>query len=118
MQSQDRDTREPHENSEPIQDPWRWTRQEVRPQRDEEIALAIQRHAANQVAQRGAEDNGQQETRARKGYVAQLPPHRMVQMRSQFQRESTEHEQPEHDNESEIEAAEPGRVGLGKREEQ
>src|SRR4029077_1601152 len=77
LQGQDCDTGKSHQHSEPIQNPWLWTREEVCPQRDEEIALAIQRHTANQVAERGTEDKGQRETRGRKDEVAQLPPQRM-----------------------------------------
>ena len=91
---------------------------EVCPQRDEEIALAIQGHTANQVAERGAEDKRQRETRGRKDDVAQLSPQRMLHMRPQFKRQSTEHEQPQDKDQREVETAEPGRVGLGKREEQ
>src|SRR5262249_17832137 len=118
MQGQDRDTREAHEDGEPIQNPWLRSRREVCPQRDEEIALAIEWHTANQVAQRGAEDNGQQETRAKEGDVTQPPPQRMVHMRPQFQGETTEHEQPQDKDQRKVEPAEPSRVGLGKREEQ
>src|SRR5437868_10250038 len=42
----------------------------------------------------------------------------MVPVRPQFQRQSTEHEQPQHKDQREVETAEPRRIGLGKREKQ
>ena len=77
-----------------------------------------ERHAANEVAERRAEDDGQERRREREDRVPEFAPQGIVLMRSELDRHAAQDQQPEHDHQRQVEAAERGGVDPRERHEQ
>jgi hypothetical protein len=100
----------------PVQDAGMGADLEVGPQGLEEVAVRPQRHAADDVADRRAEEDREEEAGEREDEIAQRPSQRIVHVGPDLDADPPQHEQPEHHHQRQIEAAEARRVEEGERE--
>ena len=91
-------------------------RDEVGPERLEEAPVGVDQHPAHDVSERRAEDDGEEDARAREEDVPQRCPRRALDVVPELDREAAQDEEPEDDHEGEIEAAERRRVERRERE--
>src|SRR5581483_5501582 len=75
-----------------------------------EVAVIAKRNSPYDVRQYGAIKNRKQKTRDEKYSVKKHPPYADFKMHTQLDPDATHDQQPKHDHEREIEAAEGGRV--------
>jgi hypothetical protein len=80
------------------------------PERGEEETVGAQRNAADDVPDGRPEEDGQQQARRREDEVAEGAPQRVVDVRAQLKTNAAQHQQPEHDHQRQVEAAEARRV--------
>src|SRR5437899_12312533 len=95
-----------------------WTEFEIGPQRLEEVAILIERNAADHIAQRGSEEDGQQSAGNRKDDIKEALPHGIFHVGTKLDSDGTQHQQPQHHHQGQVKATEAGGVELGKREVQ
>src|SRR5215831_14181264 len=79
---------------------------EVRPKRLEEVPVRPERYATNHVAQSRAEKDAQQNARYTEDDIEESLPNWIMQMMAEFDTDSTQHKQPEHQHQRQVEAAE------------
>ena len=72
-------------------------RPEIGPERDEEVVIGAERHAAHNIAERGPEEDDQQDTGEREGAVEERSPDGIGQVHAQLDAERPKDQQPEHD---------------------
>ena len=78
----------------------------VGPQRQEEVAVGLQRNAAQHVGQGGAEEDGEQGAGQAEDAVEQRAPDAHFDVVAQLKADAAQDQQPEHDHQRQIEAAE------------
>src|SRR5512140_3824808 len=66
----------------------------------------IQRDSADHVAERGSEEDRQKSARKREEPVEEIPPEPALQVMPELDAERAQDEQPEHNHERQVEAAE------------
>ena len=76
----------------------------------------IERHAPHHVAQRRAEENRQQRAGAGEDGVPERLPHQALDVIAELNGDAAQNQQPEHDHERQIEAAETGSIESGESE--
>src|ERR1700687_6258405 len=87
---------------------------EVRPERLEEILVGSERNAAHDISQGSAKENGEQQAGDAEDDIEESTPDGGLHVGTQFNANAAQHEQPEHDHERQVEAAETG--GIEQRE--
>ena len=90
----------------PIQNPRIGPRTPIGPQGKKEITFLIQRHAANHIAQGSAVEDRQQQAGKRKAAIEKPAPHRGFQVHAQLNADPAQDQQPQHDHQRKIKAAE------------
>ena len=78
----------------------------VGPQGQEEVAVGLQRNPPQHVGQRGAEEDGEQGAGEAEDAVQQGAPDADVDVIAQLEAHAAQHQEPEHDHQRQIEAAE------------
>ena len=78
----------------------------VGPKRQEEIAVGIERHAAEHVGQGRSKEDGEKRAGETEDAVKERTPHANVNVVAQFKADAAQDQQPEHDHERKIETAE------------
>ena len=78
----------------------------VCPQRQKEVPVRLQRNSANHIRQRRTEKNRQHPARQSKHTVQQRTPNAHLDVVAQLQADATQNQQPQHDHQRQIEAAE------------
>jgi hypothetical protein len=76
------------QNRVPIENAGIGAEAEIGPQRLEEIALRVQRNAADDVAERGAKKDGQQRAREAEGQIPERRPNRSGNEAAKFDRDA------------------------------
>ena len=74
------------------------------------IAFRSERHAANDVAQRGAEENREQVRSKREDHLEETLPDGVFDVGTELDADGAQHQQPQHHHQRQIEAAEAGGV--------
>jgi hypothetical protein len=77
---------------------------ECREERELECLVRAERHAANDVAERGAEQHRQEQARAGERDIPERAPQRVVHVRSELDRDTADDQRPQHEEHREIEA--------------
>src|SRR5665213_2109725 len=88
----------------------------VSPQRQEEVSVGLQRNAANHVGQRSSKEDGEQQACNAEQAIEQRAPHTYFDVVAQLKAYAAQNQQPEHDHQRQIEAAERRCVKRGERE--
>ena len=83
------------DNRVPVEDAGLGADLEVRPERLEEVAGGIERHAANHIAQGRAEEDGEQRAGQGEDAVEEAAPHGGVHMAAQLERQPAPHKHPQ-----------------------
>ncbi len=102
----------------PVENPRTTDRQKICPQRFEEHSFGPERNATNDVAQRRAKEHRQRRARSGKREVPKPSPERIVDVSTQLDAKRTQHQQPQHHHQGEVEAAEARRIEHREAEEQ
>src|ERR1019366_5967537 len=102
----------------PIEDAGFGAGGEIGPEREEEIAGAVERDAADHVPQGGAEEDSEQGAGAGEHGVPERLPDRAFDVIAELDGYAAQDEEPEHDHQRQIESAEAGGVERGEGEEQ
>ena len=100
----------------PVEDPGLLSRAEVGPQRQEERPVRVQRNAADHVAERGAEEDRQQQAGDHEDRVAGLGEGIVAEVGPQLEPQRAPDQQPQHHHERQVEPAEAGGVERRERE--
>ena len=117
--TEQRDEREhPGEHGVPVENPDRFARQERREERQLEPSLPPEGHAADQVAERGAEQHREEPARAGEHHVPEVAPQRLGDVAAELDRHRAQHQAPDDQEDREVESGEPGREGARKGDEQ
>jgi hypothetical protein len=104
------------ENGIPVKDAGIGAGAEVGPERFDEVAIGSERNAADDISQGSAEKDGEEQTGDAEDEIEEPRPHRIRHVRAQFNADAAQHQQPEHDHERQVEAAEAGGVEPGEGE--
>src|SRR6185437_308525 len=90
----------------------------VGPEREEKIAVFVQRYAANHVAQSSAVEDRKQNAGESEAAIKEAAPDSTLQMHAQLNPNAAQNEEPQNDHQRKIEAAETGSVKQWKGEVQ
>src|ERR1700730_4558918 len=83
-----------------------------------EVAVAAERHPADNIAERHAEHERERRRSETEDRIAGLMPQRMLDLMAELERQPAPDQQPQHDDETEVEPAEAARVNLRERHEE
>ena len=97
------------EHGEPVEDAERAGRGERGEQRQLEPAVRRQRHAAQEIAERGAEEHRRESRSEREDGVPERTPQAVFDVRAELDRDAAQDERPENQEDRQVEAREAGR---------
>ena len=90
----------------PIENAWMRAGLPVSPQRQKEVSVSLQRNAAQHVCEGGAEEDGEQRAGQTEEAVEQCAPDANFDVVAQLNTNAAQNQQPQHDHQRQIEAAE------------
>ena len=97
---------EPADHRVPVENAGRRAGLPVRPERQKEVAVCVQRYTAQHVGQRGSVKNAEQSACQSEDSVKQRAPYAHVDMVAQLQADAAQDQQPKHDHQRQVKAAE------------
>ncbi len=111
MSRQDRERQQPDQNRVPVQDARvRAVWVKIRPQRLEEGPIPIQGHTTNDIAKCGPIEDGEESASKKEHSIPEGDPHRILDVRAEFDGDPTQHQEPENDDQWQVEPAEAGGI--------